>query len=439
MKKILGILLTLCLLAGLCGCGDFVSIMPGTEVNMASLSSDQADTAESAENPEEVFEEKSLFEFMDWETFGENYYSDTPVAMSMQYNAGSEGCISPVFDRASIIAACDALRSMTVTGDVPQGDNTDETVFTFTMADGATRSVTFDNDNLSLYTGDYSISGGEALWNIAFPAYSSEFDVFDLYFDEAVRLFADTFYENTPVSVGRRTNGGAAITSSDPAVVTAVFEALAGASVSLVENSPDQYVDVTSVQDYIFTMADGSSYTFSFAQQCLVVEAESVYGPVYYWLGNIDPLWEIVIQPEETAGRFEGGTVGELREDMAQAAAIASGTADSELTIIGVHVNYDIDGQSGYLTLSGDTAEDMVRTAAGIAVSGEQVSDPQGDTVTISVTLSDWSGPIFYFTGDTVQEVIGTSYACDSDAMSMLRSTILALAAEGNNDVEVDD
>lgn len=438
MKKILGVLLVLVLFPGLCGCGDFVSIMPGAELE-APVSQVQANGEETAAPEEEIFEETSLYEFMGWEEFGANFYSDTPVALSFQYNPGTEGCISPVFDRATIIAACEALRAMTVTGEASDGDNADEMVFTFTMADGSRRSVTFDHGNLCLYTGDYTVTGGEALWSILFPAYSGEFDLFDLYFDEGVRAFADGFYENMPVSVGRRVNSGAALTSTDPAVVTAVFEVLAGASVLLVENSPDQFVDVTSVQDYIFTMADGTTYTFSFAQQCLMVKVSSVYGPVYYWLNDIAPLWDVIIQPESTAGKFEGGTVRELREDIAEAAAIAEGTSESDLAIIGVHVSYDIDGQSGYLTLSEDTAEDMVLTAAGVSVSDEQVSDPQGSTVTISVTLSDWSGPIFYFVGDTVQEVIGTSYACDGDEMSMLRSTILALAAEGNNGVEVDD
>ena len=439
MRKILGILLALTMILGLSACGDFVSIMPGTELNEAALTPEDAATEPGVETAEPAFEEMSLYEFIGWEDFGENYYSNTPVAMSFQYNAGTAGCVSPVFDRASIIAACDALRAMTVTGTAGEGDNGDERVITFTMADGLTRSITFDHGNLSLYTGDYTVTGGDALWDLTFPAYSGDYDVFDLYFNENVRAFADGFYENTPVSVGLRTNGGAAITNTDPAVITAVFEALAGATVNLVENSPDQYVDVTSVKDYIFTMEDGTVYTFSFAQQCLVVEVSQLYGPVYYWLGGLDSLWEIVIEPEDTSGKFEGGTVRQLREDFEEAAAIAEGTSDSDLTIIGVHVSYDIDGQSGYLTLSDETAKDMVRTVADIAVSSEVVSEPQGGAITVSVTLSDWSGPIFYFTGDTVQEVIGTNYACDSDSMSMLRSTILALAEEGNNDVEVDD
>ena len=436
MKKIIGILLAVILMLGLCACGDFVSIMPGTEID-DTVSVPGAEPGEEAAEP--VFAEKSLYEFIGWEDFAADYYSHTPVAMSLQYNAGAAGCVSPVFDRATIIAACDALRAMTVTGEAGEGDNGDERVITFTMPDGLTRTITFDHGNLSLYTGDYAVSGGEAFWDLAFPAYSGEFDVFDLYFDQRVRDFADGFYENTPVSVGRRLNGGAAITSRDPAVVTAVFEALAGASVNLVENSPDQYVDVTSVQDYVFTMADGTVYTFSFAQQCLVVQANVQYGPVYYWLGNIEPLWEIVVEPENTAGLFEGGAVRQLRADFEAAAAIAEGSSESDLSIIGVHVSYDIDGRTGYLTLSGDTAADMVRMVADVAVRGEIVSQPQGGAVTVSVTLSDWSGPIFYFTGDTVQEVIGTNYACDSDDMSMLRSTILALADAGNNEVEVDD
>lgn len=436
MKKFLPVLLALALMLGLGGCGDYVSLLPGTRIDTAAA---PEGTDVQSETPEEdVFQERGLYDFIGWSEFGENYYSDTPIAMSLQYNGGSEGCVSPVFDRASIIAACDALRSMTVTGETAEGDNTAEMVFTFTMADGETRSITFDHGNLSMYTGDYTVAGGEALFDIAFPAYDGGFDVFDLYYDEGVRAFADGFYENTPVSVSRRANGGAAITSEDPEVVKAVFEALAGASVSLVENSPDQYVDVTAVQDYIFTMADGTAYTFSFAQQCLMVRANAGYGPVYYWLGNIAPLWEIDIQPESTDGQFEGGIVRDLREDIEPAAAIANGERD-DMDIIGVHVNYDIDGQSGYLTLSDDIAESMVRTVTGMTVTGEKVDAPEGDVITVSVTLSDWSGPIFYFTGDTIQQVIGINYACNSDEISMLRSTILDLAEEGHNTVEVDD
>ena len=434
MKKTLPVLLVLILMLGLCGCGNFVSILPGTEIESVALPVEES--AETAE--ENVFQEQKLYDFIGWSEFGGDYYSDTPVALSFQYNGGADGCISPVFDRASIVAACDALRNMTVTGKTAEGDNTDEMVFTFTMADGETRSVTFDHGNLSMYTGDYTVAGGEDLFAIAFPAYSTEYDVFDLYYKEDVRSFADGFYENTPVSVGRRASGGATLTSKDPEVVQAVFEALSGASVMLVENAPDKFVDVTSVQDYIFTMEDGTAYTFSFAQQCLVVTANSVYGPVYYWLENIDPLWAVDIQPESTAGKFEGGIVSEIREDFAEASAIANGEQD-DLEIIGVHVSYEIGNESGYLTLSGEIAESMVRTVTSIGVTGEKVEAPEGDVITVSVTLSDWSGPIFYFVGDTIQEVIGTSYACDSDEISMLRSTVLDLVAESSDDSEEEE
>ena len=436
MKRILPVLLALVLMLGLCGCGNFVSIMPGTEIETASLPGE--DAVPGAAPEEETFEEQKAYDFMGWSEFGGNYYSNTPIALSFQYNGGAEGCISPVFDRASIIAACDALGNMMVTGETAEGDNTDEMVFTFTMSDGKTHSVTFDYGNLSLYTGDYTISGGEELFSMAFPAYSAEYDVFDLYFDSEIRAFADGFYENMPVSVGRRVSGGATLTNTEPEVIQAVFEALSGATVALVENTPDKYVDVTAVQDYVFTMEDGTTYTFSFAQQCLVVTANSVYGPVYYWLGNIEPLWEIDIQPESAAGKFQGGQVYEIREDFAEASAIANGEQD-HLDIIGVHVSYEIGDESGYLTLSGELAESVVRTVTSIGVTGEQVDAPEGDVVTVSVTLSDWSGPIFYFIGDTIQEVIGTSYACDSEEMSMLRSTVLDLAAEGNNTVEVEE
>jgi hypothetical protein len=417
----------LCLLMLCSGCGNFVSIMPGTEVT-------QADDTDENDQTEDDFTEKSLFAFLGWSDWGENYYSDTPVALSVQYNGG---CTSPLFDRASIIAACDALRDMTVTGRADEPTQTQsQQVFTFTMSDGKEYSLTFVDGCLSASTGTYAISGGDALWNILFPAYSSSYDLFDLYFDDGVRAFADDFYENTPVSVGRRYNSGATLTSEDPEVVERVFQLLSSATVTVVENRPDQNIDLTQTQDYIFTMEDGTYYTFTFAQRCLAVRASAVYGTVYYWLDGLDDLFTMTIAPEDQTGQFEGGTVADLRSDIQQAAQIANNQQD-DLTIAGVYVDYSIDGESGYLTLSDDTAYDFVRQVTNISATSETVAEPDGDRITVSVTLSDWSGPILYFTGDTIQQVVGINYVCDNDAMSSLRSTILSLAANGYNTAEI--
>lgn len=435
MKKLCIAALALGLLLCLCACGDFVSIMPGTEAVPAGT---QPSADEDGAPAEDSFPEAPFYTFMGWEELGDNYYSDTPVALSYQHKSGSsEGCVSPVFDRASIIAACDALRGMTVTGRAGEETTQEQMIFTFTMSDGREYAVTFEDGRLSTYTGNYTVSGGEGLWDILFPAYSDGFDLFDLYFDDSIRAFADGFYENTPVSVGRRANSGATLTSDDPAVVEQVFRALAGASVTVVEDRPDQNIDLTQTQDYIFTMEDGSYYTFTFAQQCLAVRANQTYGTVYYWLSGLDGLWDVEIVPAGSGGAFEGGALSGLRPDIQQAAEIANGERD-DLTILGVYVDYTIDGESGYLTLDGDTAYSFVRSVASITATGETVESPEGESITVSITLSDWSGPILYFTGNTIQQVVGTSYVCDSDGMSMLRSTILALAEEGHNTVEVD-
>jgi hypothetical protein len=426
-KKLWISAVALCLAALLTGCGNFVSIMPGSEVTAADAT--QAEDEQSTE-----FKEQSLLAFLGWSDWGENYYSDTPVALSVQNNGG---CTSPLFDRATIITACDALRDMTVTGQVEApAESQSQQVYTFTLSDGSKYSLNIVDGYLSTYSGTYTISGGEALWNIQFPAYNSSFGLFDLYFDDAIRTFADEFYENTPVSVGRRYNSGATLTSEDPQVVEQVFQLLNNATVTVVENQPDQNIDLTQTQDYIFTMADGTYYTFTFAQQCLAVKASSVYGTVYYWMGGLSDLFTMTIAPEDESGKFEGGTIAELRTDIQTTAEIANGQQD-ELTIAGVYVDYTIDGDSGYLTLSDDTAYDFVRQLVNISATSETVDEPEGDQITVSVTLSDWSGPIIYFTGDTIQQVVGINYVCDSDAMSSLRSTILSLAASGNNTAEI--
>ena len=424
MKKLSAALMTLVLCLSLTACGHFVSIMPGD-----GAAGDGPAAAVQTEEPEDFFREQELLAFLRWDDFAANYYDDTPVALSIR--AGS-AYASPIFDRASIIAACDALRSMRVTGRAGEpGTGGDETVFAFTMDNGNQYTVAFAAGQLSLSTGLYTVTGGQALWDLAFPGYGGQFDLFDLYFDENIRSFADHFYENMPVSVGRRSNGGATLASENPAVVDQVFQLLANATLARVEESPDQNIDLTQTTDYIFTMADGTYYTFTFTGPCLTVTASDDYGPVYYWLNGVDDLPYITILPETTAPTFAGGPITGMREEIAQAQAAAYGQLEG-ISVVGVYVDYNINGQHGYLTLSGDTAISFVQRVTSINAGSEAVV-PSGEDITVFVTLSDQSGPIIVFTGDTVQQMVGTNHACDVNAMADLRNTILYLAQDSNN------
>ena len=152
---------------------------------------------------------------------------------------------------------------------------------------------------------------------------------------------------------------------------------------------------------------------------------------MYYWLEGIDELPGMTILPESTIPVFEGGALTDLREDIAIAQQAAFGELDG-LTVAGVFVDYTINGQSGYLTLSGDTAAMFVQRVTAITASGETV-EPSGEAITVSVTLSDGSGPILYFTGDAIQQMVGLNYPCDSGAMADLRSVILTLSQDENN------
>ena len=426
MKRFLAPLLILAMCLGLTGCGHFVSIMPGD-----IQAEEQAGSVTRTPEPEDYFREQDLLGFMRWDEFAASYYDDTPVALSIR--TAQAGYASPVFDRSSIIAACDALRSMTVTGRAGEAGASagTETVFTFTMDNGNQYAVTFSGQYLSLSTGLYSVSGGEALWSIAFPGYGGDFDLFDLYFSDSVRAFADGFSANTPVSVGRRSNGGATLSSKDPAVVSQVFQMLANASVVRVEDSPDQNIDLTQTTDYIFTMADESYFTFTFTGPCLTVTASAQYGPVYYWLNGVDDLPYVTILPESTVPTFSGGPISGMREEIAQAQAAANGQLEG-ITVLGVYVDYNIQGQHGYLTLSGDTANSFVQQVTSINAAAETTT-PIGEDITVFVTLSDQSGPIIVFTGDTVQQMVGTNHACDINAMAGLRNTIQVLAQDSSN------
>ncbi len=438
MKRLWAAVPALLLCLCLAGCGQFVSIMPGTDAAAPGQAA-ETDTsgAETDAAAESGFEERPLFEFLGWDRLAANYYEDTPIALSMEVTGGAVSYASPVFDRASIIAACDALRAMTVTGQArTASEGESRTVFTLTMDDGTEYAVSFADGTLQTFTGGYAVSGGDALWDIPFPGYDDGFDVFDLYYSDDIRAFADGFYEDggAPVSVGRRINGGAALASQDPAVVEQVFSLLANAAVDEVEMSPDQNIDLTQVTDYVFTMADARTVTFSFTDRCLAVTASQDYGTVYYWLEGIDELPYLTILPESTLPVFEGGTIDGMREDFRQAADAASGT-DGSLTIAGIYVDFTIDGVHGYITLSGEAANSFLTQVMNITADGEAVEEipEDGDTITVSVTLSDMSGPIVYFMGDTVQQMVGVNYACDGDAMAALRSDILELAEDSEN------
>ncbi len=427
MKKFLVLLAALALCVCLCGCEGYVSLLPGSE----PVAVENAPAPDGQETDAGDFREQSLLEFMGWRDFAASYYDDTPVALSMRVGDNFD---SPIFDRTSIISACDALRAMTVTGRAPGVDTAaQKTVFTFTMADGETYSVTFTGRDVTLTAGTYTVTGGDSLWALAFPGYGGDFDIFDLYNSANMRAFADQFSQNTPLTVGRRQNGGATLTSSDPAIVQQVFALLANAAVERVEQSPDQNIDLTQTTDYVFTMPDASAVTVSFTGPCLAVTASEDYGTVYYWLRGVDDLPYVPVVPESTVPTFAGGPLTDLREDIAQAQQAANGWLNG-IAVEGVYVDYAISGYDpGYLTLSGSVATSFVQQVTSITATGDTAEVTSGDTITVFVTLSDQSGPIIVFMGDTVQQVVGVNHPCDANAMANLRATILRLAQDSNN------
>lgn len=459
MKRIFAGSLLLLMLLGLCGCGDYVSLLPGTEF---------AETAEA----ESVFEPTAVSTLLGWDSFMSSYYDDTPVALSRQ---GAEGYFSPVFDRESIIKACDALRGMTATekrAESADAADAEETVFRFTMADGSTRDIRFAGEALRCVSGDYTVSGGEALWDIPFPAYSEGFGVFDLYYSGAVTAFAENF---DAVSVGRRTNGGATLSNEDADMVKQVFELLRDATVESVEANPDQTVDLNTVQDYVFTMADGSTQTFTLTGGCLTVKASEVYGPVYYRISSGEQLQNLQIAAKTAAAAFEGGTLDALRADIARAIAVANGeyvepmntemansqdsreeaeeSEDGEeeaqestgMSVAGAYITFLLDGAEDYVSLQGEQAQEFVQLLGRMNVSAERAeSEPTESPVTVSVNLSDWSGPIIYFRDGWVQQSVGVWYRVNGDDYAAMKDRMMEFyyeqvdsrTVEGTGDTE---
>ncbi len=449
MKKILTMLLSAALLLSLCACGDYVSLLPGSEDVLVGVE-------------EEEFAAKTLSELLGWQDFMSSYYDNTPVAVSY---TGAEGFASPVFDRESIIKACDALRSVTVTeslGEAAEGTEAD-TRYTFTMSDGTTYSVEFSNGALLYRSELYAVTGGETLSALAFPGCGGDFTVFDLYFDTKVTAFADSFETNTPVSVGRRANGGAVLSSQDADMIAQVYGLFATAEIESVEMHPDQNIDLGSIQDYVFTLPDGSTQTFTLTGGCLAVQANSSYGTVYYHITNADTLSALSIVTGSGTTVFEGGMLADLRSDIGRAVAVANGeyvapavveeqpeqaaredeseeqTEGGALSVAGVYVSFDIDGTQDYISVTGDEAAEFVRLMSQIEVSGEHLSAaPEGSVITVSVNLSDWSGPICYFGGGAVQQTVGNWYMCSGSGYDTMRARILEIYQQQLADRDID-
>lgn len=456
MKKITTILITAALLLSLCACGDYVSLMPGSDMGMAQVETEE-------------FTATTLSELLGWQEFISSYYDKTPVAVSF---TGAEGFASPIFDRESIIKACDALRSVTVMemlGDAPEGTKADAR-YTFTMSDGTTYSVEFAGGELLYRSELYSVGGGEALESLAFPGYGGDFTVFDLYYDSRVTAFADSFETNTPVSVGRRANGGAVLSSQEAEKIAQVFELFATAEIESVETRPDQNIDLNSVQDYVFTLPDGSTQTFTVTGGCLAVQANSAYGTVYYHVSNLDELSAMSIATGSITAAFEGGMLGDLRNDIGRAVRAANGEyvapeneadrldqvsrdeyedeseSDSSesgegdgLTVAGVYVSFDLDGTQDYISITGDEAEEFVRLMGEIEVSSERLTAaPEGGSLTVSVNLSDWSGPICYFAGGAAQQTVGNWYVCTGSGYDAMCSRVLEIYWDQMSDRDID-
>ena len=416
-KRWIVLLLLIFLLLLQNACAGLVPMMPGTI----------AQPLEETEETEGDFLSESFYSFLGWDELGETYYDNTPMAVS--YSCGDEAA-SPLFDRATVIRVCDILRNAMVVSETEMPAEGERETYTLYFADGNKFSFSLQNGALCLNYGVFVVEGLEGLAELVFPGYAEGVNIFSLYNDDAIVSFAENFAQNTPVSVGLRSNGGAMLTSSNEETVSAVFSVLEGCEVNYVESSPDQHIDLNQTSEYIFTMEDGSAISFLFAQNCLAVTVDRNYGTVYYWLNNLDELWSIEVLPADNRSEFGGGSIAGLRSDLQALQKILSGEGEA-LEVIGVYVDYSVDDESGYFLLSDDgETKTFLQKMLSVNATTEIVENPAGENITVSVTLSDGSGPIVYFAGDAVQQVVGSWYACDADSMEELRSTVSTLAAE---------
>lgn len=215
--------------------------------------------------------------------------SDKPVAVSYAFYGEGGGWESPVYGEEAVSALYQALCAVTVTGTTQMTATDSDAYYTFIYADGTEDSFHFNLGNLDVGDVTYTVEGDKGLGDVAFPTYGRYRSLTETHPDAAYRAFADAFYDDTPVSLLVTAGLGGPFVTEDAAVIKEAFQALSYAELAVcdTQSAPGPDGDgATPVRVFAFTMADGTTYTYTFEGKNMVYEFPAPIGTRYYWAGD---------------------------------------------------------------------------------------------------------------------------------------------------------
>ncbi len=235
----------------------------------------------------------SIFDFLggDAARLRDSFETNTPVAVS--YEEKGRSSESFLWGEEPVRQLYEALSQVTV-GDSDSLMVTDsDNVFTFIMADGQRIGFLFNQRFLEKDGLRYSVSGSDSLWDMEFPCYDGYYTALDVFFDGDISDFAESFDEDSPVSVSFRQGSGDESTETDPEFIKAVFSAL---NTETDWVSDGQYFDAAAETEsvFTFTMADGRQFAFTLFGDSIAVDTGlTAVGTLYYHLGSTEALWSL--------------------------------------------------------------------------------------------------------------------------------------------------
>lgn len=350
--------------------------------------------------------ETDIFTFLgpEYRAFADAFEQDTPVAVGFRADTMAGGCSSYVWDEASIRYVLDALSAITVGQENATYATDSDYFFFFLMEDGRSLSFCFNQHYLTRDGRRYDITGSDTLWRITFPCYGGYRSLFDVCMDQRVADFVANYDENPPVSVSFRQGNGDVSTSTDPAFIRQVKEAMESTDAVWVEDETFFYPEDEVKSEFVFTMPDGDTLSFTLYGDSIAVEPPvKGLGTQYYALDNMEALWALPFAGYEQI-RVEKGIANDLLPLYGEAVETAFQWENRE-KMTGLTVTRTRNGETvekfTFTNDPFDAASELAQAFSGLGYieAAEEVPE-NGDVCTFTFTDASGKAYVFTFQGD---------------------------------------
>ena len=217
-----------------------------------------------------------------------------PVAVIYDYS-GEGGTVSYPYYGGDIVASTvDALKQVTVVGEADEFAEDAGTALRFIAEDGLTAgTVSFNMGNLEYNGSVYRIANDEALWSLPFPTqgYGTGY-LKDVMVSTSVAEFANRIQTEEPTALKVTENGQTREIGNAEQIAGAAQAFLNATVESTQQYEGDKAAD--GAVTMVFTMADGTEYSFDFVKGALIYSFPSPLGNWAYYCDEFDNIEAVV-------------------------------------------------------------------------------------------------------------------------------------------------